>query len=77
MCCLSNFVRYNRAAGVMVGRRTPADRRPLHDDEARALQALHKPLGDDPRHDLGGVMLPPAAIKAQRVAEGVERPLKG
>jgi hypothetical protein len=77
MCCLSNFVRYNRAARVMAGRSTPADRRPLHDDEARSLQALDKALGDDPRHDLGGVMLPPAAIKTQRVAEGVERPLKG
>jgi hypothetical protein len=27
---------------------------------------LHKPLGDDPRHDLGGVVLPLAAVEAQR-----------
>jgi hypothetical protein len=27
---------------------------------------LNKPLGDDPRHHLGGVMLPLAAIEAQR-----------
>jgi hypothetical protein len=26
---------------------------------------LDKPLGDNPRHDLGGVMLPLAAIEAQ------------
>ncbi len=32
---------------------------------------LHKALGDDPRHDLGRVMLPPPAIEAQCEREGV------
>ena len=31
-------------------------RRPLHDDEAGALKVLHKPPGDDLRHDLVGVV---------------------
>jgi len=47
----------------------PADRRPLHDDEAGALQVLHKALGDNPRHHLGGVTLPLAAVAAQANAK--------
>ncbi len=41
----------------------------LHDDEARSLQVLHKPLGDDPRHHLGRVVLPLPAVEAQRERE--------
>jgi hypothetical protein len=32
---------------------------------------LDKALGDDRRHHLGGVVLPPAAIEAQSEREGV------
>jgi hypothetical protein len=32
---------------------------------------LDKPLSDDPRRDLGGVVLPLAAVEAQREREGV------
>jgi hypothetical protein len=35
------------------------------------LQALREALGDDLRHHLGGVVLPPAAVEAQREREGV------
>jgi hypothetical protein len=52
-------------------RRRADNRRPLHNDEARSLQMLDKALGDDRRHDLGGVMLPPAAVEAQRERESV------
>jgi hypothetical protein len=38
---------------------------------------LDKTLGDDPRHDLGRVMLPPAAIEAQREREGVGEVIGG
>jgi len=31
---------------------------------------LHKALSDDPRHHLGGVVLPPTAVEAQREREG-------
>ena len=46
-------------------------RRPLHDDEAGALQVVDKPLGDDLGHDLGGVMDPLAALVAE--CEGKRR----
>ena len=32
---------------------------------------LHKPLGDDPRHHLAGVVLPLAAVEPRREREGV------
>ncbi len=51
-------------------RRRPADlRRLLHYHEARALEALHKPLRDDLRHDLLCAVGAPAAIDAQREGE--------
>ena len=34
------------------------------------LKVLHKPLGDDPRHDLACVMFPLAAAETQREGEG-------
>jgi len=54
-----------------------ADRRFLHDDEAASLKMLHKPLGDDPRHHLGGIVLPFPAIKAQRERQGVGDVIRG
>jgi hypothetical protein len=38
---------------------------------------LHKAVSDDPRHDLGGVMLPPSIIEAQREREGVGEVIGG
>jgi len=32
---------------------------------------VNQALGDDPRHDLGGVILPPAAVEAQRERKAV------
>jgi hypothetical protein len=52
-------------------RSTPADRRPLHHDEARALQGVDKAPRHDPSHHLGSVVLPPAAVEAQRERESV------
>ena len=46
-------------------RRPASDRRPLHDDEARSLQVLHKALGDDRRHELVSVVDALAALKAK------------
>ena len=43
-----------------------ADRRFLHDDEAGALQMLHKALGDDRRHHLAGVPSACARCSAAR-----------
>jgi hypothetical protein len=43
----------------------------FHDDEAGALKVLDKPLGDDPRHDLGGVVNALAPAVEQREREGV------
>jgi len=37
----------------------------LHQDEARPLQVLHEPLGDDLGHDLVGIVDALAALKAQ------------
>ena len=44
-------------------------RRPLHDDEAGALKVLHKPPGDDLRHDLVGVVDALPAPVAESVGE--------
>jgi hypothetical protein len=46
-------------------RRRPANRRPLHDDEAGPLEVLNQALGDDRRHELVGVADALAALKAQ------------
>jgi len=46
-----------------------ADRRPLHNHEAGALQMLHKSPGYDLGHDLVGVVRPLAAVEAQREGE--------
>jgi hypothetical protein len=40
--------------------------RPLHDDEAGALQVLRKALGDDLRHDLIRVAHALAALVSER-----------
>ncbi len=45
--------------------RIPANRRPLHYDKSRSFKMLDKLCGDNPRPDLGGVMLPLAAIEAR------------
>jgi hypothetical protein len=37
----------------------------LHHDESRSLQVLHKPLGEDLRHELVGVVDALAALEAQ------------
>jgi hypothetical protein len=50
-------------------RRTASDRRLLHDDEARSLKVLHKPLGDDLRHDLVGVVDSLAALEEEGECE--------
>ncbi len=47
-------------------RRPAYGRRSLHNDEAGALQVLHKPLGDDLRHDLVCVVDALAALESQR-----------
>jgi hypothetical protein len=47
----------------------------LHHDEARALQMLHEPLGDDLGHDLVGVVDALAALEAQ--GEGENMPVTG
>ena len=49
--------------------RRPADRRPLHDDESRALEVLDQALGDDCWHKFIGVAhaLPAVESEAQRV----------
>jgi hypothetical protein len=44
---------------------------PCHDDEAGALQMLHKAFGDNLRHDLVGVVDALAAFEAQRIGERV------
>ena len=46
-------------------RRAADRRRPFHDHEARSLQMLDKPLGDDLRHDLIRVVDALAALVAQ------------
>jgi hypothetical protein len=38
---------------------------------------LHKPLRDEPRHHLAGVVLPLAAVEAQRESEGVSEVFGG
>jgi hypothetical protein len=43
----------------------------FHDDEARALQVLHKPLGDDLGHDPVGVVDALVTWKAERKGERV------
>ena len=43
--------------------------RPLHDNKAGALQMLHKPLGDDLRHDLVCIVDALAALVAERMSE--------
>jgi hypothetical protein len=48
-----------------------ADRRPLHDDEAGALEVLDQALGDVFGHDLVGVVDALAALKAR--CEGERR----
>jgi hypothetical protein len=50
-------------------RRSASDRRTLHDHETRSLKMLNKPLGDDLRHDLIGVVDAPPAGEAQRERE--------
>jgi len=50
-------------------RRAAHDRRPFHDDEARLLQMLHEPLGDDPGHDLAAVPNLLSAAVARREGE--------
>ncbi len=40
-------------------------RRFLHDDEARLLQVLDKPLRDDPRHEFAGAVLALAVVEAE------------
>jgi hypothetical protein len=53
----------------------PADlRRPLHYDEARALEVLDKSLADDLRHDLISVVGALAAPVAQGKARAAARP---
>jgi len=52
-----------------IGRRAPADRRFLHDDEAGTLKVLDQALRDDFRDDLVGVVDALAAMKAQREGE--------
>jgi hypothetical protein len=52
--------------------RCPAsDWRLLHDNESASVQMVDKPLGHDPRHELDRVVLPLAAIEAQRDGERV------
>ena len=51
-------------------RRPAHARRFLHDDLARVVEVLDKALGDDPRHEPVPVVLPLAAVKAQREREG-------
>jgi hypothetical protein len=41
-----------------------ADCRPPHDDEAGPVKVVHKALGDDRRHELGGVALPLAIVES-------------
>nr|WP_197463089.1 hypothetical protein [Gluconobacter thailandicus] len=41
--------------------------RRAHDHEARAFQIGDQPFGHETRHELGGVMRPPASVIAQRV----------
>ena len=41
-------------------------RRPLHDEEARALEALDKAPGEDRRRELAGVVFPLAVVEARR-----------
>ena len=50
------------------GRRADLWRLP-HDDKAGPCQVLHKPPGDDLRHDLVGVVDALAAFEAQREGE--------
>ena len=42
-----------------------------HDDEAGLLKVPNEPLGDDPRHHFGGVVLARSPIELQREGEGV------
>ncbi len=55
-------------------RGAPADRRPLHDDEAGAFQMLYQLLRDDLGHDLVWVVDALAALKPEREACGACRP---
>jgi hypothetical protein len=54
-------------------RRATADRRPLHNDEARSLQVLDKALGDDRRHEFVGIVDPLAALKRSANASASAR----
>jgi hypothetical protein len=58
-------------------RRRADELRFLHDDGARSLQALDKPLGDNPRRDLSSVMFPLAAVEAQRKSQSVGEVIGG
>jgi hypothetical protein len=65
-----------RPAGVIAlvtaaKRGAPDARRLLHHDEYRSLKVLHKPLGDDLRHELVGVVDSLAALIAQGERESV------
>jgi len=55
-------------------RRAAHRRRSLHDDEARSLEMLHEPLGDDARHDLAAVANLLSAAVAQGVRSGSGNP---
>jgi hypothetical protein len=50
-------------------RRPAHGRRLFHDDEARSLQMLREPLGDDPRHYLAAVLNLLSTAVAQREGE--------
>jgi hypothetical protein len=47
-------------------RRSAKGGRLLHDDEAALRKMSDKPASNDPRHDFGGVTVPPLDVKAQR-----------
>jgi hypothetical protein len=47
-------------------RRSAKGGRLLHDDEAALRKMSDKPAGHDPRHNFGGVTVPPLDVKAQR-----------
>jgi len=50
-------------------RRRHDGRRFLHHHESRAVQILRQPFGNDPRHQLIGVMLTLTPVKTQREGE--------
>jgi hypothetical protein len=77
MRCADFCSRRLSAVVIASERRSPGNRRLLHDHKARPLQLLHKGLGDDRSHELAGVVFSLAAIEDDAATEGPNRSDQG